>query len=240
MSIFNKRSEIFAILKYLYTSEGSITKVVSKIFTRFFQYVYYKSFRNCEFELNNRNYKYFYSLFNVTFTNERAVEIPIVMDVVWKFSGKEILEVGNVLGWYYKFTHDVVDKYDKTEGVINQDIVDYKPCKKYNLIISISTLEHVGWDETPREKNKISKAVENMASLLSEKGRMLVTMPLGYNKDMDTLLEENKLEFTHTYYLKRISKDNRWKQVHFKEVKNIEFGFPHPWANGIVIGILEK
>ena len=55
---------------------------------------------------------------------------------------------------YYKFEHDIVDKYEKKKGIINQDIVDYKPDKKYDLIISISTLEHVGWDETPRENYK--------------------------------------------------------------------------------------
>jgi len=32
---------------------------------------------------------------------------------------------------------------DETSGVINQDVVDYIPSEKYDLIIGISTLEHV-------------------------------------------------------------------------------------------------
>lgn len=77
-----------------------------------------------------------------------------------------------------------------------------------------------------------------MANLLSENGLILVTFSLGYNENIDTLLEENKLKFTD--YLKRISKDNRWKQVQFDEIKNIKYGFPYPHANGIAIGKIKN
>ena len=43
--------------------------------------------------------------------------------------------------------------------MINQDVVDFKTNEKYDLIVSISTLEHVGWDEEPRDDKKISKAL---------------------------------------------------------------------------------
>jgi len=240
MAFFKKISKTFIILKHVYIFEGNIMKFVLKFLTRLFQYVFYKIFKNSEFELNNQRYKYFYSLFNITFTNERSVEVPIIMDVVYNFSGKEVLEVGNVLNLYYKFEHDVVDKYEKNKGIINQDIVDYKPGKKYDLIISISTLEHIGWDETPKENYKILKAIDNMANLLSENGLILVTFSLGYNENIDILLEENKLRFTDIYYLKRISKDNRWKQVQFNEVKDIKYNFPYPGGNAIAIGTIKK
>jgi len=67
--------------------------------------------------------------------------------MVRKYRGKNILEIGNVLSRHIKLEHDILDKYETAKGVINEDIVDFKSEKKYDLIISISTLEHVGWDE---------------------------------------------------------------------------------------------
>ncbi|MDF0681510.1 MAG: hypothetical protein P0116_11165 [Candidatus Nitrosocosmicus sp.] len=31
--------------------------------------------------------------------------------------------------------HDVIDKYELMDGIINEDIVDYKPKSKYDLIV---------------------------------------------------------------------------------------------------------
>ena len=45
----------------------------------------------------------------------------------------ELLEIGNVLSHYFKWDHDVVDKYEKVEGVINEDVVDFRPSKKYDI-----------------------------------------------------------------------------------------------------------
>ena len=43
--------------------------------------------------------------------------------------------------------HDVLDKYEKGNNVINDDVVSFSTEVKYDLIVSVSTLEHVGWDE---------------------------------------------------------------------------------------------
>jgi hypothetical protein len=81
--------------------------------------------------------------------------------------------VGNVLSHYFSVNHDVVDKYEKAEGVINRDIIDFHPSKEYDLIISISTLEHVGWDEDIsdhkilHDPSKILRAIENLRGLLA-------------------------------------------------------------------------
>lgn len=198
------------------------------------------NFSNAGFQLNGRSYKYFCSLFNFTFRTERAVEIPIALDYVKRARKEEILEVGNVLNHYYKFKHDVVDKYEKSEGAINRDIVEYKTDKKYSLIISISTLEHIGFDEEPKDKNKVLAAVENMKSLLADNGVMLVTFPWGYNKDLDNSLVARKLEFNAIYFLKRVSKNNDWVQVEFDGMKNCEFGRPYPYGNAIVVGEVKK
>jgi hypothetical protein len=66
---------------------------------------------------------------------------------VKRYKERNILEIGNVLSHYFPVNHDIVDKYEKADGVINQDVVHFYSPKKYDLIVSVSTLEHVGWDE---------------------------------------------------------------------------------------------
>ena len=76
-------------------------------------------------------------------------------DFLEHHSSGKVLEVGNVLSWYGPVHHDVLDKYEVTSGVINQDVVDFVPRHQYNVIVAISTIEHVGWDETPRDPTKV-------------------------------------------------------------------------------------
>lgn len=143
---------------------------------------FYKNFKSSRtFFFNNRTYNYFYHRYSITWNNERTVEVPIIRDFIKNYENDNILEIGNVLSHYFTVNHDIVDKYEKGDGVINQDVIDYKPSKKYDLIISISTLEHVGWDELPREPLKIIKAINNLKSLLNRRGKIVMTIPLGHN-----------------------------------------------------------
>ena len=110
---------------------------------------YYKKYAsNRTFQFRGKNYSYFYDLYEQTWRTERLVEIPIVWEVVKasQINNNRILEVGNVLSHRYPIGHDVVDKYEVIGSVINQDIVEFNPSKRYDLIVSISTMEHVGWD----------------------------------------------------------------------------------------------
>jgi cyclopropane fatty-acyl-phospholipid synthase-like methyltransferase len=190
------------------------------------------------FKFRGHVYKYFCNKYNTTWKNERVVEVPIVWEIVKNCHGK-ILEMGNVLSHYYAVTHDVVDKYEKAEGVINQDVVDFRTSERYDLIVSISTIEHVGWDESPKDDKKILVAIDNLKKLLNPKGRIVVSMPIGHNPYLDNLLKEEKTGFTSRFYLKRISKDNRWIETDWKGVENSKYNNPYPFANGIVIGNIE-
>lgn len=208
----------------------------------FFICCYYKIFKSSRtFMVGGHAYKYFYHMYNRTWKNERAVEVSFVMGIVKKYQGENILEVGNVLSNYSNFNHDILDKYEKGVGVINEDAADFNSDKKYNLIISISTFEHVGWDgDEPKEPNKILRAVENMEACLAPGGEIIITVPVGYNSYLDKLLEEGKIRFTRTYYLKRISQDNKWIEADWKNIKNVKYNNPFRGANGLVIGIVEK
>lgn len=69
---------------------------------------------------------------------------------------------------------------------------------------------------------------------------MIVTLPLGYNPFLDNFLKQGRIKFTQAFYLKQISKDNKWIETNWNEVCDIKYGDPFPYANGIVIGILKN
>ena len=174
-----------------------------------------------------------------TWHGERAVEIPIVMEMVGKYQGKNILEIGNVLSHHIKFEHDILDKYEIAKGVINEDVTDFKSEKKYDLIVSISTLEHVGWDEKPRDDLKIPRAIENLKTLITSRGgTIIITLPLGYNSALDQLLKDGIIRFSKQCNLVRISKGNEWKEASWEDVQGAKYNMPLPFANGLLIGII--
>lgn len=210
-------------------------------FDSFWSY-YLRIFRSGTFAFEGHTYSYFFHEYNRTWANERAIEIPIVREMMKKYQGKRILEVGNVLSHYFHVDHDIVDKYERADGVINQDIVVFRPPKKYDLIVSISTLEHIGRDEkqTPTEPGKILRVVENLKSLLVSGGKMMITLPIGYTPELDELLKERRIEFTKRYCLKRISADNKWVETDWNGIQNTKYSLPFPAANGLLIGLIEK
>jgi hypothetical protein len=204
-------------------------------------FLYYKLFKhNQTFVFQQRAYKYFVAKYNTTWSTERAVEIPIVCQMIKESKGK-ILEVGNVLSHYFSFQHDIVDKFEKGEGVINEDVTTLEFKDKFDLIISISTLEHVGWDEkSPSErlndKEKIPLAIEHLKKMLTNKGLLTFTVPLGYNPILDELIKDGKLDVQKQLFLKRISKD-KWVETDLKSVKDVKFGSPYFRGNAIMVGI---
>lgn len=195
--------------------------------------LYHRTFKSGTFTFRGQIYNYFYHRYNTTWRNERAIEVPIVRDIVKKYKGKRILEVGNVLPHYFPTQHTILDKYEKASGVINLDVVDFQPAEKYDLIVSISTLEHVGWDEEQREPRKILRALENLKGCSAPGGQIVVTLPLGCNREMDKLLEDGKIRFTEQYCLKQISRGNKWAEVAWDKIRH-----PSPPANAVIIGII--
>lgn len=196
---------------------------VSKRVSRFLALHCAKTFRTPKtFTFQGRKYRYFYHKYNRTWMNGRAVEIPVLWDFVKRCEGS-VLELGNVLSHYFAVKHDILDKYEQSEGVINEDVVDFRPQKQYDLIISISTLEHIGWDETPRELTKVIRAVDNLISLLAPEGQFIATVPIGYNPELDRLLREGKVKYTKRDFMKQVSKKNIWAEARWGEVCNARF-----------------
>lgn len=205
------------------------------ILTRLVEFYYVKVFGAKTFSLGGKKYRHFYHLENPTFKSERSVEIAIALDAVNGIQCHEVLEVGNVLSNYGSFQHDVLDKYEVDHNVLNEDVVTFNPKKKYSLILCISTMEHVGWDETPREKGKIRKAIGNLKTLLSENGCLLITVPMGYNHDLDEQIAEDFLGMANIFFMKRDLTNKKWREVDYNDVKNDTYGNPFKNASAIMV-----
>ncbi len=189
------------------------------------------------FALGGKRYPYFHSLYNVTWDTERAVEVSVAWAEVQRAPARRMLEVGNVLSHYFAVNHDIIDKYEIGPGVLNQDVVEFVPARQYDLIVSISTLEHVGWDEAPRDPGKTLRAIEHLRTLLAPGGTLLVTLPAGYQPQLDRLLRDGALRFAEQHALKRVSRDNRWVEVPLGEALDSRYDAPYRGANGLIVGI---
>ncbi len=183
--------------------------------------------------------KYEYLINKITFFNERMVEVPIFRRIIEKNKDKKILEVGHVLHNFFPITHDVLDKYESSRGVINEDIATFNTPKKYDLVISISTLEHVGWDEDPREPEKIIEAFKNLKNITKKGGQIIFSVPWGYNSVLDRLIIEKNPLITESLFLKKIRFDE-WKQTTLDEMRSSRYKLKVPCATGIVVGIIKN
>lgn len=160
-----------------------------------------------KFVFDGNNFRYFIHWYNHTWNNCRKVEIPIFMDVYYKNTGKRMLEVGNVLSHYIiadRSICDVLDKYDKAKGVINEDILTFNPSIKYDVVLSCSTLEHVGFDK-PEVENPFGflEAVKNIVTnVLAPGGVLVFSVPIGYNPGVDKVFNEGLFHFDNVVHFR--------------------------------------
>ncbi|MEY2452987.1 MAG: hypothetical protein QOD92_2561 [Acidimicrobiaceae bacterium] len=190
------------------------------------------------FSVGERTYHYATDHYNRGWRNERAVELALGRGFLADNQGRRLLEVGNVLAHYGVAGHDVLDKYEDAPNVINDDIVDFTPEVPYEAILSISTLEHVGWDEKPREPDKTLRAYHAMRAMLAPGGTMLLTCPIGQNSYLDEYIQQEALEFPERHYLLRVTRDNVWREVELSAVRGAVYHHPYRNANALFVGIV--
>jgi hypothetical protein len=189
------------------------------------------------FVLDGERHAYHVARGNRTWDNERAVEIPVVWDALRRRGHSAgVLEVGNVLGHYFAIEHPVLDRYEQHRCVTwNEDIVTFEPPFAPELILSISTLEHVGHSESPRDPGKFHEAVEAVSSWLAPGGHLLFTVPLGYNPAVREYLDAPHTQRTSVRCLRRVTLDNLWLQADYAEVRDFRYNRPFPCANAVAI-----
>lgn len=178
----------------------------------------------------------FYHRYNITWAGERFVEIPIANAYLEGVPADQVLEVGNVLKHYGQYPHAVVDKYESGPGVENCDIVEYSAPGKFKLIISISTFEHIGFDDdsSAGSKDKILTAVEHCRRLLAPGGVFVITVPLGYNPDLDLIVERDLWHASKLRCLKRVGFSD-WEECDLPEARRHPYRQKFPYANSLVV-----
>ena len=139
------------------------------------------------FAFRGQRHRFHVAQYNATWLNERQVELPLALRAVRDARGRRVLEVGNVLAHYGRIRHAVVDKYERHAAARNEDFLEHAG-GPYDLVVSVSTFEHIGWDEPDRDAAKFRVALGHARRLLAPGGRLLVTVPLGYNPAVDAFV----------------------------------------------------
>ncbi|WMT43333.1 hypothetical protein RE628_14465 [Paenibacillus sp. D2_2] len=214
----------------------------------------------------------FYCRVPINNTSERCIEVPIGIDFLIKHKSERILEVGNVLHSYLQepIGRDIVDKFETAPDVLSIDVMEYNPAEKYDAILSISTVEHIGQFTDPsgcygekdiiRHKDAPLKAIVKIYELLKEGGQALITIPFGKLMDLGWLIQFNDLymqlltkkynipgDELNTRYYKKIDMEissviprQIWSPCLQEDLMDTSFGTPFPNANGIVVLEINK
>ncbi len=172
-----------------------------------------------------------YGFANWWWRTERALEIALAKHVLSGRHAEDLLEVGNVLRAAGLTGHTVVDKYETAPGVLNVDIVDFNPGRRYRILVSISTLEHVGFDEHPRDPEKARLALSKLGDLADQ---LFVTIPAGYNSDLEACFVDGPFDRVEVFV--KTSRLARWERLPIESASSIEYGHPYAYGNGILVG----
>lgn len=188
---------------------------------------------NDVFNLNGKKYNYCNARYNSSRYNERAVEIPIGLELLERYKD-DTLEIGAVLPYYSDIEHDCIDLADGHPMAKRVDVMHWQPDRNYKAIVSISTLEHVGdgWVDT-------IVALNRLFDWLEESGELLVTLPHGYNAKLDTIIRSNSLKLdTITQMNKLDFSKHLWGVV--AGAAPLAYNGNSRWANTIYILQLTK
>lgn len=191
-----------------------------------------------EFSFEGERYPYLYGRYKRSWLTERAVEVPVVQRIVDRNAGARVLEVGNVLSHYRPQSHQVVDKYERARGVINRDVLELDGLGQFDLIVAVSTVEHVGWDEAPRVPGRALEAVRSLQRMLAPGGRLVLTVPAGYNPALDAALRGGTVGFVHQAALRRVGGGTCWRQVAPHDVWQVPYDFLLYSARGVLFATL--
>ncbi len=193
------------------------------------------------FQFQGKIFACFYHRYNMTWAGERAIEIPIARSYLEQYPGGNILEVGNVLSHYFPIAHEVLDKFETGEGIINEDIIGFLPSKQYDLILSLSTFEHIGFDDEAENSSaqKIREAMAACRSFLKPDGKFVLTVPLGYNPELDRMIRNSELEASREFYLRRAKKLD-WEMTSRKEALTCPYKTRFPYASAILVAEFTK
>ena len=195
-------------------------------------------------------------IYPITYLDERIIEIPWIIKKLSNLKGK-LLDAGSTLNHEY-----ILKKINKNFKIYIQTLFPEKNNFKnlgvnyiygdlaknnfkknfFDVITCISTLEHVGFDNSlyrskgkkdidKNIKNKHIKVFKNLIKILKPNGHLFITVPFGKKanylnlqqfdqKKLNKMFEESKFKKIFIEYY--IFKYKEWKKVRMEECKKIE------------------
>lgn len=226
-----------------------------------------------------RGKRYFYNRIAYNHRAERAVEIPLAFHFLATLEQKmPLLEVGNVLRNYENalsegygiWSRRIIDKFERAPDVENIDLLELPTHEKYQTIVSISTVEHVGQGVVPeetygeqhqtRDVEAPLKAVAKIYDLLEVGGHALITVPFGklidgewyiqwstdYLKLLFTKFELSQQAFS-VHFLRKVAMQRQgenplqhWVEALEEDLKDVEYNAGWQGAGGIAVLELTK
>ena len=79
-----------------------------------------------------------------------------------------------------------------------------------------------------------------MIDLVKRGGLVFLTVPLGYNPEIDDIVKNKRVSFSETYFLKRVSWLNTWKQTDLQSALKCKYGSRYPAANSVAFLMFRK
>ncbi len=190
------------------------------------------------------------------YIDERIVEIPWVFKETKNLKGK-LLDAGSTLNFEYiikklnNLNFSIVTLYPEKKnfnhlGVnyVYEDFINLSFKKNlFDVVTCISTLEHVGFDNSIYKNNKSIKendkfkkkkhilALKKIVEVLKPKGTLLLSVPFGkkgFFKNLQQFDKKSLNELLKNIRVKKIIisyfalKNNVWSKVNEKKCKNIE------------------
>lgn len=188
-----------------------------------------------EIDFDGRQLPYFYHRYNLTWANERAIEVPIGRACLEGVAPAQILEIGNVLSHYGPVEHDILDKFETGAGVINEDILTWTPRRQYDRILSISTFEHIGFDDEEKDVTgqRIRHAIDRCRGFLRPGGQLVITAASGYNPAFDQLVRGNQFGASRLDLYHRVTR-GRWEPCGEDCYLQTRYNKPYPFGNALV------
>lgn len=179
--------------------------------------------------------------YNGTRHNERAVEVAAALHLYNKAvdANKSVLEIGAVLPHYLRGWpqggHTVVDLHEQWHGVTNDNVLTWQPPHTYDLIICISTLDHL---LGPME---LWIALERMRRWRNPGGLLFVTLPanqppeVGGGPWLDALLKDrHSLEASDLWRLDKVDPQHHlWEEVTGTKTPPRGYNSPTWFANTV-------
>ncbi len=191
------------------------------------------------FSMWGREYNYLEHPYKLSWLSERTVEVPVAQAFVDRHPPDRVLEVGNVLSHYRPQHHVVVDKYEQAAGVLNRDVIDLSDLGDFDLIVAVSTLEHVGLDEEPPDPAKPVAAAQALRAMLAPGGKLLITLPAGYNREFDAAVRSGALGISDSAGLRRVPGRNEWRETEPDDVFSAPYDFLLYRARGVLFAVID-